>query len=276
MNDLDNRPNQQFPRIPEVFIILATTFSLTILVALAGALFLRATELLLTEIVIILPSLLYVRLRKKSFREIFRLNYPGHGVLLSSLLISIGTIILVDELDRITQIVFPLPELWAERLQDIYEILTIYSIQDALVIVISAVFFAGLFEEMLFRGLVQQSFEKHINVAQAIIYSAIVFAFIHMNPWQMLQITVLGIVLGFLSWRSNSIFPGAILHGLNNGLAVLFLNLGETKTAWYVSGDHVKWFWLLLAAAMAYLGFRLFIHFTGKASSDEAGAHQVI
>lgn len=268
MIDNENRPNDQFPRIPEVFFILALTFSLTIIAALAGALYLDSSELLLTEVVIILPALMYVSMRKKSFPTIFRLHYPGLPVLLSTLLLSIGTIVLVDELDRIVQILFPLPELWADRLQDILTLLTINSIREGLVIVISAVVFAGLFEEMLFRGLVQQSFEKEINVAQAVIYSAIVFAFIHLNPWQMLQITILGVILGFLSWRSNSIFPGALLHGLNNGMAVLFLNLGDAKTTWYTTGDHVKWFWLVLAAVSAYCGFWFFIHFTGQAKSD--------
>lgn len=262
MTDFENRPDNQFPKIPEVFFILAFTFSLTIVAALLGALYLDSSELLLTEVVIILPALMYVSSRKKSFRTIFRLHFPGLPVLLSTLLLAAGTIVLVDELDRVVQLLFPLPELWADRLQDIVKLLTFDSMRDGLIIVMSAVVFAGLFEEMLFRGLVQQTFEKEINVAQAVIYSAIVFAFIHLNPWQMLQITILGVILGFLSWRSNSIFPAALLHGLNNGLAVLFLNLGEAKTGWYVSGPHVKWYWLLLAAASAYLGFLLFIRFT--------------
>ena len=42
-----------------------------------------------------------------------------------------------------------------------------------------------------------------------------------MNPYWFFQIYILGIFLGFLAWKTNSIIAPLILHGLNNFIALL-------------------------------------------------------
>ena len=244
-----------FPQMKDVAIVLAFTFGLTIVAALIGALFLGTTELLLTEIIIILPAIFFVRSHKQDHVRVFRLFLPGKQVIFSSLLIAFGTIVLTDELDRLIQKFFPMPDFLLESLE---ELMKIDSTSELFIIVFSAVIVAGLCEEMLFRGFVQQAFENKMDAARAIVYSSLIFAIVHFNIWTALQITILGLVLGYMSWRSDSIIPSAILHGLNNGMAVLFINLGEERTAWYSTGDHVGFIWIASAAVALFFGFKLF------------------
>ena len=81
---------------------------------------------------------------------------------------------------------------------------------------------APIGEEILFRGFLQQYLEKYWkDITKSILLIALFFAIIHLNPFWFVQIYILGIVLGFLAWRTNSIIPSLILHSLNNTAALI-------------------------------------------------------
>lgn len=78
-------------------------------------------------------------------------------------------------------------------------------------------------EESLFRGLIQPLLTKKINPHLAIIISSLLFALLHNQHLAFLSIFALGIVLGYLRYWSNSIWPSTILHLLNNGSIVVMV-----------------------------------------------------
>jgi hypothetical protein len=96
----------------------------------------------------------------------------------------------------------------------------------------------------------------------AIFFSALIFAIVHLNPWWMMQILVLGVILGLLAWRSNSIIPGILVHSINNGLALLMLNIKPEHLHWYEWRGHVNPLIALLAAGAAYSGLKSFFRLT--------------
>jgi hypothetical protein len=74
-----------------------------------------------------------------------------------------------------------------------------------------------------------------------------------------IQIFLLGIILGILAWRSNSIFPSVIGHATNNAAALLFYNIDQDKISGvYLWGGHVSPLFLLLASLGLILGIRAF------------------
>ena len=83
---------------------------------------------------------------------------------------------------------------------------------------------APLVEEVLFRGALQQAFEKTIGVTKAVIYSSLLWAIIHGIMNWAIQIFVLGVIIGYIAWRLNSTIPSMILHAINNLVAVIFYN----------------------------------------------------
>lgn len=78
-------------------------------------------------------------------------------------------------------------------------------------------------EEFAFRGYILAGLERSYSTKTAILFSALLFGFMHvlMSLFQQLfNATLLGIVLGLLAVRSRSILPGIIFHLMNNGLAL--------------------------------------------------------
>lgn len=80
--------------------------------------------------------------------------------------------------------------------------------------------FAPLVEEIVFRGAVLQSLLKGMpHPALAITVSAVFFAAVHFNPAQMPHAFLIGLLLGWMYWRTGSILPGVAFHWANNTIA---------------------------------------------------------
>ena len=86
---------------------------------------------------------------------------------------------------------------------------------------------APLSEEIVFRGAILKSLlqSSRIPVWAAIALSALMFAIIHMNPAQMPHAFAIGLLLGWMYWRTGSILPGMAYHWANNSVAYVVSNI---------------------------------------------------
>ncbi len=242
----NNNDNSYFSPAQLAIIFIITFFLVTTIGAVI--IFLGGTKYsLLSEIFIIIPSIIAAIYYKKPFRQTFRFNKISPAIFFNSLLISAAIFVIGDELDRLVYLLFPMPDMLMESLK---QLMQINSVMDGVVLVMSGVVFAAFAEEMLFRGVLQKTLEKHRDPALAIVLSAVFFAIIHFNPWSALQIMFLGIFLGYLAWKTNSIYPSILLHGINNLVSMILLNLPEEKMAPYSTGNHVRLHWVILAIAV--------------------------
>lgn len=89
---------------------------------------------------------------------------------------------------------------------------------------ISIVCVTPLFEEWLFRGIILNSFLQRYSFFKAIFLSAILFALLH-GGLQILTAAFLGILTGYIYYATKSIWPGIVLHGINNFCAFIGLYL---------------------------------------------------
>jgi uncharacterized protein len=112
-----------------------------------------------------------------------------------------------------------------------------------------AAFVAPITEEVLFRGIVLRGLLHHHGPAIALLLSALLFGFVHLNPWQFVSGFFLGSFIGFAYIRTVSILPGLMCHALYNGGLVTLgraLNLGGLS-----SGNRYV---LLFVGFFAFLG----------------------
>ena len=93
---------------------------------------------------------------------------------------------------------------------------------------------APLSEEIVLRGAVLRSLlnkpllarrSERVNAWTAIVISALFFALIHFNPVQMPHAFTIGLLLGWMYWRTGSILPGVAYHWANNSMAYLIYNI---------------------------------------------------
>ena len=84
---------------------------------------------------------------------------------------------------------------------------------------------APMVEEILFRGLMFGALEKRLPISVVIVVSALLFALAHLQISYIVPIFCMGVVLGWIRWKSGSLGPSMLIHSLNNGLSLLFLNI---------------------------------------------------
>jgi membrane protease YdiL (CAAX protease family) len=83
-------------------------------------------------------------------------------------------------------------------------------------IVLVGVVFAPLVEEIFFRGFLFQGFRQKYGWVVATVLSSGIFAAAHLDPVSLIPTFILGAVLAYVYHRSNSLWPGIILHFLVN------------------------------------------------------------
>lgn len=99
-----------------------------------------------------------------------------------------------------------------------------------LLMLLSALIVAPLFEELVFRGLVQTSLLESQTLARRrwwiVLLAAVFFALTHLGmvPWQaLIGLIVLGVILGWLYEWTGSLWPPLTVHVGFNALNVLLL-----------------------------------------------------
>ena len=90
-------------------------------------------------------------------------------------------------------------------------------------LLITTVVVAPVFEELIFRGALLPVLAKDIGRFWGVIVSALVFALAHLSVGELPPLFVLGLGLGVLRLSSGKLLPCAIMHSLWNGIT--FANL---------------------------------------------------
>jgi membrane protease YdiL (CAAX protease family) len=80
---------------------------------------------------------------------------------------------------------------------------------------------APLVEEIFFRGFLFQGFRAHYGWKVGILLSSAIFAAAHLDLVAFIPTFILGSVLAYLYHRSNSVWPGILLHFLVNAFGLL-------------------------------------------------------
>lgn len=111
---------------------------------------------------------------------------------------------------------------------------------------------APLAEEIVFRGAVLRTLLDMMSKKNhwvAIMISAAIFGAVHGNSAQFVNALLMGLILGWMYYRTKSLVPGILLHWVNNTLAYVLTNVfpqsdgklidvfhGDEKTVYYAVG----------------------------------------
>ena len=126
---------------------------------------------------------------------------------------------------------------------------------------------APIVEEMVFRGAILRTLlllggrgndqssmlnaqSSKFKAFAAILISALLFGAVHGNVQQFVHATLMGLLLGWMYYRTNSIVPGIVFHWINNTAAYVIANVipnseharlvdvlgGEQRSVWLALG----------------------------------------
>lgn len=217
-NEFEEREKENFnkPSILQVGLLFSFVVIIFLFIGTRVQLWDVNYGVLITEFFLILvPPILFLRIFKFDIKKVLRLNNPG----VTNLLLIFGIIL------------FSLPVIGVLNLLNFWIIKMIFGKFEVFQAPVSTgswglligVFVigvsAGICEELLFRGFIQRGFER-FGAVKSIFITAFLFGLMHMDFQRFLGTFVLGALLGFLVYKSNSLISGMFAHFVNNSIAV--------------------------------------------------------
>ena len=124
----------------------------------------------------------------------------------------LGAVILLSEADNLFRTLLPMPEWVLKMFQSVFA-----SEKSPVGSLLVLVVVAPLTEEPLCRGLMLHGFLGRYSRRKAVLFSALLFAGLHMNPWQFVSAFSLGCLLGWWFLRTGSLVPCIAGHAFYNG-----------------------------------------------------------
>lgn len=153
---------------------------------------------------------------KLPFKDVLPFKRVPFYSIIAILFLASGLCVILSEIDNIVRLFFPMPEFIARIMLGL-TINTTNVISSILVLSV----IAPITEEFFFRGLILQGFVKRYSVKKAVIASSILFAVVHINPWQFIGALTFGVVLALIFVRYNSLILCLIGHSVMNFYSVL-------------------------------------------------------
>lgn len=225
---------------------------------------------IITQFILILfPPVLFLILFKFDVKKVLRLNKISIKTLVIIFFLTVSSIPLVGLFNLLNH--FLVKVIFGE-----VEVLQLPIKGDVIGILISLFiigFVAGICEEVLFRGVIQRGFERY-GVKKAIIITALLFGLMHLDFQRLFGTFLLGILIGFIVYRTNSLYGGIFTHFTNNSVAVLLsayaLKAGEFLDGNEASGDMFSQFEnipsdnLIMTVIGFVIGFSIILVFFGS------------
>lgn len=230
------------PRYPAARQVWGITVFTILAVMGAGMLALDALgkiTLVLSEVAILVPALVFTRVTGHSSRALFRLHPIGGRTVACSVIVGLSLPMVANAVDTALESRFPMPESLKQAME---AMLNIHGPGDLVWVVAGLVIGAAVCEELFFRGFLQSTLEWRHGPFRAIILASLTFGLVHINPWWFASILLAGVVCGLLAYTSGSVYPGIIVHGMNNGLSLVILNAKQSERfRWMGALEDVSW-----------------------------------
>ena len=170
-----------------------------------------------TQVLILLLPMLAAIYTKKSIKDTFRIRSFRLKELAGSILIIFGVILLGVLLTAFTSMIFKSS---AENVQaDTTTLLGDSFLKTLLVVALAP----AICEELMFRGYIFSAFEAKLKLVWAVVLSASIFGVYHMSIVKFFTTALIGGAICMVAHWTKSIFPGMIMHFINNGISVLFM-----------------------------------------------------
>lgn len=230
----------------------------------------RLSQVLGTLFLLFIPAVLYslVVNGKNSFWLGFSKYITARQVLIGFAIIFFANLAAgpVADLSKSVIANFPKLDAFAKNLEDTYneQVLALSNLKswpEYIMAIFIMAFFPALFEEIFFRGALQNLFEKWWKSPfMAIFISSIIFSIIHFSIYLFLTRLILGFVLGFMYYKTKNIWVNIIAHFLNNAIAVtqlFYLSRKNEKLDLGKIDPQVDWWVGVVALVALFFLFRL-------------------
>lgn len=207
--------------------------------------------------------------RDASLRETLAVRPVSARVMLAAFVAGLSLQFPLAELAHLVELVAPIPP---EMIQRQYELFAATDARSVLALFFTVVVVAPVTEELFFRGLIMRGVRSKHGAVIAWLSSSVLFGLSHPSAIATIVYSmVAGLILGFVSFRTNSILSSLVMHAGVNFLPIAlperlvpiagFNMLSE-------SGAHLPWLLVLASSLVAALSLTLLMRFTASKPND--------
>jgi ABC-2 type transport system permease protein/sodium transport system permease protein len=205
-----------------LYFVTANLLSLSTLSVLAR-LFVSASATVLLFGLLPVALVLYQRIPLASA---FRLRSAGVVSYVAAAILGLTLWPLAHEVFLLNRTV-GIATLTEEQIQAAQKLVASWKEISPAVVLVTLALVPAVCEELFFRGYLFGAFRRVTSPAGTILFTAVLFGIFHVVVTSMLAVerflpsTFLGLLLGWVCWRSESTIPGMVLHALHNGLLLM-------------------------------------------------------
>jgi ABC-2 type transport system permease protein/sodium transport system permease protein len=216
----------------------------------------------LTALLFAVFPLMVALWRKVRLVSGFGLRRPAIHSMAGALLLGLSLWALVHELNVLQQNlgIGKLEDAFARRIADMFRQI---KTQPLWMLLVTMAVVPAACEEFFFRGMVYHALAARGRPRQAIVVSAVLFGLFHIfalgglaTP-RLLPSTLMGLILGWVCYRTGSVLPGMLLHACHNGAALTVAYYVEELDvdSWGILDQpHLPPWWLVAAGVGSALG----------------------
>jgi membrane protease YdiL (CAAX protease family) len=144
-------------------------------------------------------------------------------ILLLVFIASLATLIPAMSVEAVLLEYFEAPPEIIHALEDL---IRADNLPELLYVLVVAAAGASVSEELVFRGILQNSMASRVNGWAALLITSVVFGLLH-TLWRFPSAFLLGVFLGFLYLRTGSLIPSLLSHAVINASAVVLFHVSE-------------------------------------------------
>lgn len=179
--------------------------------------------LMASELLLIVPALAALLLLRRPVGESLGLRRVEGGTLVAAACAGAALWAASLGLLEVQSVIWPPSEAFLETFRQLHAALEPKDAMDAAFSVAAIAVFPATCEEVLFRGVVLPALVRPLGATGAVLTSAAMFGLIHLDPvgdasaFTRIPFAILvGVGLGLLRVRTNSLVPAILAHGILN------------------------------------------------------------
>lgn len=161
----------------------------------------------------------------------------------------------------------PMPEAFKEMFRKVFYDTPLWDM------VLCSCILAPILEETLCRGIMLRGMLSHRSAKSAIVWSALIFAVMHANPWQAIPAFAIGVFFAWMYVRTGSLRLTIFLHFVNNSAAAISSRMMPQLDVDQGLMDIMGGYFYILLAFCAIILFFSIKYLNEKTISNKIHAH---
>jgi sodium transport system permease protein len=152
-------------------------------------------------------------------------------------------------------VIYPISEQAAEAMRPFSEAI---SAAPLLYVLLLIAVVPAICEELAFRGFIFGGLVRDQSAGRAVLLTAVIFGISHGVLQQSICATIMGLLLGWISWKTGSVLPSILIHVTNNALSASLERIvqsGSSSAEFFVrstaQGPQYQSVWSVIAILIA-------------------------